>query len=107
MTKMLNYQFYVFLQAPPERFRSSFWVSRLNADGTDEQVGAIPNSMKAQDYLDTQGECKYISVNSITSGHPLDDSKLQWIASLHGCISRLVKCMKYCGVLMVHEFTGL
>ena len=43
-------------QAPPERFRASFWVSRLNSDGTDEQIGAIPNSMKAQQYLEAQGE---------------------------------------------------
>ena len=50
--------FHIHDEAPPGRFRSSFWVSRLNADGTDEQVGAIPNSMKAQEYLEAQGECK-------------------------------------------------
>ena len=50
--------FHIHDEAPPGRFRSSFWVSRLSADGTDEQVGAIPNSMKAQEYLEAQGECK-------------------------------------------------
>ena len=44
------------LKAPSERFRSCFWVSRLNSDGTDEQIGPIPNSIKAQEYLEAQGE---------------------------------------------------
>lgn len=47
------------LKAPSERFRSCFWVSRLNSDGTDEQIGPIPNSMKAQEYLEAQGESEY------------------------------------------------
>ena len=51
--------FHIHDEAPSERFRSSFWVSRLSADGTDEQIGAIPNSMKAQEYLEAQGECKH------------------------------------------------
>ncbi|XP_064405216.1 disks large homolog 5-like isoform X2 [Halichondria panicea] len=53
--------FHIHDEAPPERFRASFWVSRLNADGTDEQIGAIPNSMRAQEYLEAQGEA--IDVN--------------------------------------------
>ena len=55
--------FHIHDEAPPGRFRSSFWVSRLSADGTDEQVGAIPNSMKAQEYLEAQGECKDVVFN--------------------------------------------
>ena len=53
--------FHIHDEAPSERFRSSFWVSRLSADGTDEQIGAIPNSMKAQEYLEAQGECKLLA----------------------------------------------
>ena len=45
-------------KAPSERFRSCFWVSRLNSDGTDERMGPIPNSIKAQEYLEAQGESK-------------------------------------------------
>jgi chromosome segregation ATPase len=48
--------FHIHDEAPSERFRSCFWVSRLNSDGTDERMGPIPNSIKAQEYLEAQGE---------------------------------------------------
>jgi hypothetical protein len=48
--------FHIHDEAPSERFRSCFWVSRLNSDGTDERMGPIPNSTKAQEYLEAQGE---------------------------------------------------
>lgn len=32
--------------------------SRLNPDGTDAQIGPIPNSTRAQQYVETQGESK-------------------------------------------------
>ena len=42
--------FHIHDEPPPVKFRS-FWVSRLSADGIDEQVGATLNSMKAQEYI--------------------------------------------------------
>jgi len=67
--------FHIHDEAPPERFRSSFWVSRLNADGTDEQIGAIPNSMRAQEYLEAQGEsldiALYEEVEAYTGSRPV------------------------------------
>jgi len=40
----------------PEHHKASFWVSRLNSDGTDADIGAIPNSPRAKYYIEEQGE---------------------------------------------------
>ena len=48
--------FHIIDEAPSARHRRSFWVSRLNEDGTDSDIGAIPNSSRAQEWLDEQGE---------------------------------------------------
>ena len=34
------------IEASPQRYRHSFWVSRLNKDGSDAAVGAIPNTAR-------------------------------------------------------------
>lgn len=41
-----GYVFHIFEDGPPERHRRSFWVSRLNKDGSDAGVGAIPNTAR-------------------------------------------------------------
>ena len=41
-----GYVFHIFEDGPPERHRRSFWVSRLNKDGSDAGVGAIPNTVR-------------------------------------------------------------
>ena len=48
--------FHIIEEAPSARHRRSFWVSRLNEDGTDSDIGAIPNSSRAHQWLDEQGE---------------------------------------------------
>ena len=63
---LVSHDCHMTLQAPPMRFRAAFWVSRLSADGTDEQVGAIPNSTRAQEYLAAQGECKHTHTHTHT-----------------------------------------
>jgi len=40
----------------PEHHKASFWVGRINSDGTDSAIGAIPNSPRAQYYIEDQGE---------------------------------------------------
>lgn len=45
------------IEDAPVRYRRSFWVSRLNEDGTDAGVGAIPNTARAQEWLNEQGNC--------------------------------------------------
>ena len=54
--------FHIIDEAPSARHRRSFWVSRLNDDGTDSGVGAIPNTSRAQQWLDEQGEGTYFIV---------------------------------------------
>ena len=38
--------FHIFDDVPPERHRRSFWVSQLNADGSDARIGSIPNTTR-------------------------------------------------------------
>jgi len=40
----------------PEHHKASFWVGRINSDGTDSAIGAIPNSPRAKYYIEDQGE---------------------------------------------------
>lgn len=47
------------IEDAPIRHRRSFWVSRLNEDGTDAGVGAIPNTARAQEWLNEQGNSEY------------------------------------------------
>lgn len=54
--------FHIIDEAPSARHRRSFWVSRLNDDGTDSGVGAIPNTSRAQQWLDEQGEALDCSI---------------------------------------------
>ncbi|CAI8046656.1 Disks large homolog 1 [Geodia barretti] len=61
--------FHIHDEAPSERFRSCFWVSRLNSDGTDERMGPIPNSIKAQEYLEAQGESLDIPIYEEVEAH--------------------------------------
>lgn len=48
------------IEDAPVRYRRSFWVSRLNEDGTDAGVGAIPNTSRAHEWLNEQGNRKTI-----------------------------------------------
>lgn len=48
------------IEDAPIRHGRSFWVSRLNEDGTDAGVGAIPNTARAQEWLNAQGNSKTI-----------------------------------------------
>ena len=43
----------------PEHHKASFWVSRLNENGTDADIGVIPNSPRAKYYIAEQGEGTY------------------------------------------------
>lgn len=61
--------FHIIDEAPSARHRRSFWVSRLNEDGTDAGVGAIPNTSRAQEWVDQQGECETtpITITMVTT----------------------------------------
>uniref|UniRef100_A0A1X7SGD2 Uncharacterized protein n=1 Tax=Amphimedon queenslandica TaxID=400682 RepID=A0A1X7SGD2_AMPQE len=63
------------IEDAPVRYRRSFWVSRLNEDGTDAGVGAIPNTERAQEWLNEQGNtldiALYEEVEAYTGTRPV------------------------------------
>ena len=52
------------IEDAPVRYRRSFWVSRLNEDGTDAGVGAIPNTERAQEWLNEQGNSECLQIKT-------------------------------------------
>ena len=85
--------FHIFEDGPPERHRRSFWVSRLNTDGSDAGVGAIPNTARSVCVCERERERG--DINSHPSGHKSGWMNRDKVSSLTPVLSLVLHVAYY------------